>query len=157
MTEFKKKMMQEALHLAIENVLEKGGPFGAVIVKGDRVIARAANEVLNTNDPTAHAEVQAIRKACLKLGTYELTECEIYCSCEPCPMCLGAIYWSGISKIYYASTREDAEEAGFRDRHIYQEIGLPPADRSIPAERVPSADAGKEFLEWLKWEGRYQY
>lgn len=157
MNEKKKKLMREAIRLAVDNVRKKGGPFGALVVKEGKIIAAAVNEVLSTNDPTAHAEVQAIREACRKLDTIELPGCEIYCSCEPCPMCLGAIYWTGIEKIYYAGSRKDAEKAGFRDNLIYDEMIIEPSKRSISAEQL-LADEGREaFGAWMAWEDRPFY
>jgi len=127
------KFMEMAIALAKENVSSgKGGPFGAVIVKGGKVIASALNEVTSTDDPTAHAEVVAIRRACKLLKTYQLDNCELYSSCEPCPMCLGAIYWARPTKVYYAATKEDAAGSGFDDDFIYKEINLTPESRSVP-------------------------
>ncbi len=157
MSQFEEKMIREAIRLSIENVRNHGGPFGAVITRGEEIIATAVNEVLSTHDPTAHAEVQAIRKATAALGDHDLSGCEIYCSCEPCPMCLGAIYWSGIGKIVYAASRIQAEDAGFRDRFIYDELSLPPEERSIPFVSLMAGEAGAAFREWLAWEGRPQY
>ncbi|MBT5748033.1 MAG: nucleoside deaminase, partial [Candidatus Marinimicrobia bacterium] len=117
-----KDFMREAIRLSLENVnSENGGPFGAVIVKNGNIIARGVNAVTSTNDPTAHAEVVAIRNACEKLGSFQLNGCEIYCSCEPCPMCLGAIYWARPDKIYYANTKQDASNINFDDQFIYSE------------------------------------
>ena len=130
---YEKKFMDEAIRLAKENVKNgSGGPFGAVVVKDGEIVAACGNSVTPSNDPTAHAEVNAIREACHKLGTYQLEGCEVYASCEPCPMCLGAIYWARPSKVYYASTKEDAAGAGFDDSFIYKEIAMPEAERSIP-------------------------
>src|SRR5204862_2744851 len=116
--------MAEAIRLSIENVRNGGGPFAAVVVKDGEIIARGVNRVTATNDPTAHAEVVAIREACKALGTFQLTGCEIYTSCEPCPMCLAAIYWSRPAKVYFANTKDDAAAVGFDDSLIYDEIGL---------------------------------
>mgnify|MGYP000793825120 FL=1 len=130
---YEKRFMEEAIRLAVENVEKgKGGPFGAVIVKDGQIVAACGNTVTPDNDPTAHAEVNVIRTACRQLGTFQLTGCEIYCSCEPCPMCLGAIYWARPESVYYACTKEDAAEAGFDDSFIYKEIALPEAERTIP-------------------------
>lgn len=155
---YEKKFMEEAIRLAVENA-EKGtgGPFGAVIVKDGKVIAACGNSVTPDNDPTAHAEVNAIREACRKLGVFQLEGCEVYTSCEPCPMCLGAIYWARPSKVYYASTKEDAARAGFDDSFIYKEIALPEAGRSIPFLNEKEADAGKEFRLWNENEGNVKY
>lgn len=155
---YDKKFMEEAIRLAVENVEQgTGGPFGAVIVKEGEVIASCNNTVTPDNDPTAHAEVNAIREACRKLGTYQLEGCEIYCSCEPCPMCLGAIYWARPAKVYYASTKEDAARAGFDDSFIYQEIALPEAERSIPFLNEKTASAGQEFDGWINTENKAEY
>src|SRR5580692_3553269 len=117
--------MARAIHLSIEGVESgHGGPFGAVIVRGDQIIAEGVNQVTSINDPTAHAEVQAIRLACRKLGVFELKDCELYTSCEPCPMCLGTIYWARLSRVYFASTAEYAAKAGFDDSFIYRELAL---------------------------------
>lgn len=126
----------------------KGGPFGAVVVYKGEIIAKASNEVLFTNDPTAHAEINAIRQACEKLGTYQLTDCEIYTTCEPCPMCMGAIYWARPSKVYFASSREDAAAAGFDDSLIYREIAVPAEQRIIPFIKTDAVGAGDLFAIW---------
>lgn len=155
---YEKKFMEEAIRLAVENAENgTGGPFGAVIVKDGKVIAACGNSVTPDNDPTAHAEVNAIREACRKLGVFQLEGCEVYTSCEPCPMCLGAIYWARPSKVYYASTKEDAARAGFDDSFIYKEIALPEAGRSIPFLNEKEADAGKEFRLWNGNEGNVKY
>lgn len=155
---YEKKFMEEAIRLAVENAENgTGGPFGAVIVKDGKVIAACGNSVTSDNDPTAHAEVNAIREACRKLGVFQLEGCEVYTSCEPCPMCLGAIYWARPSKVYYASTKEDAARAGFDDSFIYKEIALPEAGRSIPFLNEKEADAGKEFRLWNENEGNVKY
>lgn len=155
---YEKKFMEEAIRLAVENAENgTGGPFGAVIVKDGKVIAACGNSVTPDNDPTAHAEVNAIREACRKLGVFQLEGCEVYTSCEPCPMCLGAIYWARPSKVYYASTKEDAAWAGFDDSFIYKEIALPEAGRSIPFLNEKEADAGKEFRLWNENEGNVKY
>src|SRR5499425_2923487 len=125
--------MARAIQLSIENVHSgRGGPFGAVIVRGDNIVAEGSNQVTSTNDPTAHAEVLAIRQACAKLGTFELKDCELYTSCEPCPMCLGAIYWARLARIYFANTAEDAAKIGFDDSFIYSELNKPHMQRRIP-------------------------
>jgi tRNA(Arg) A34 adenosine deaminase TadA len=136
---------------------KNSGPFGCVIVKDGKVIARAHNTVTLTNDPTAHAEVMAIRKACKKLGTYQLTGCELYSSCEPCPMCLGAIYWSRPDKVYFACTRKDAAAAGFDDDVIYQELSLDIAFRKIPFEALLREEALHTFGEWDLKENKIKY
>ncbi|MDE6452508.1 MAG: nucleoside deaminase [Odoribacter sp.] len=155
---YEEKYMREAIRLAEENVKErKGGPFGAVIVKDGNIIAACANTVTPDYDPTAHAEVNAIRTACRLLQTHQLTGCEIYCSCEPCPMCLGAIYWARPARVYYASSREDAACAGFDDSFIYQEIVLPAADRTIPFLNDKVTGAGTEFGLWLADRDKIEY
>jgi tRNA(Arg) A34 adenosine deaminase TadA len=151
MTNYQEKFMNEAIRLAETN-LEKGhgGPFGCVIVKNGEIVASAYNEVLINKDPTAHAEIVAIRRACEKLGSYQLEGCEIYTSCEPCPMCLGAIYWSRPGRVYYAASREDAALAGFDDNHIYSELNLPMQDRLIPFHQVLQGKVQELFLTWSR-------
>ncbi|HKS83710.1 MAG TPA: nucleoside deaminase [Candidatus Acidoferrales bacterium] len=145
----KNKFMARAIALSIENVRSgRGGPFGAVIVRSGRIIAEAANCVTRVNDPTAHAEVTAIRRACGKLRAFELKECDIYTSCEPCPMCVGAIYWARLRCVYYAGTAADAANAGFDDQFIYREIGRAPARRKIPMVRLMHEDALAAFRAW---------
>ncbi len=151
-------LMAEALELARENVKTgEGGPFGAIIVKNGKVISRASNKVLKLNDPTAHAEIMAIRSACQQLGSYFLDECEIYTSCEPCPMCLGAIYWAHISKIWYCASRADAAKAGFDDSFIYDQININLKDRSISCEQLLRKEAMKAFDEWISFEDKKPY
>lgn len=148
---YEKRFMEEAIRLAVENVENgTGGPFGAVVVRAGKVIAACANTVTPDNDPTAHAEVNAIREACRQLGTFQLAGCEIYCSCEPCPMCLGAIYWARPEKVYYACTKQNAATAGFDDSFIYKEIALPEAERTIPFLYRKEGQAGEEFALWQK-------
>ncbi len=143
--------MERAIQLAIDNVRTgQGGPFGALIVRNDELIVSGVNRVTATNDPTAHAEIVAIRAACQKLNSFQLTNCELYTSCEPCPMCLGAIYWARPDKFYYACTRERAAAAGFDDALIYDEVLLGPQQRSIPGFCVSAESAQKPFDEWLK-------
>lgn len=143
------KFMQEAIRLSREGSQNnEGGPFGCVIVKGDEIIGRGNNKVLLLNDPTAHAEVVAIREACKNLGTFQLDNCEVYTTCEPCPMCLGAIYWARPKKIYYANNREDAANIGFDDSMIYQEMNMPLPDRKIPMQLLGREEAIKVFQEW---------
>lgn len=155
---YEKRFMQEAIRLAVENVEKrKGGPFGAVVVREGKVIAACANTVTPDSDPTAHAEVNAIRMACKKLNTHQLTDCEIYCSCEPCPMCLGAIYWARPLRVYYASTKEDAAQAGFDDSYIYREIMLPESDRMIPFSNEKETGAGEEFSLWMTDQNKVAY
>lgn len=140
--------MREAIRLADESVERGGGPFGAVVVKDGKVIAGSANSVTLDNDPTAHAEVNAIRQACRLLGTFNLDGCDIYTSCEPCPMCLGAIYWAGISRIYYANTRKDANNIGFADDFIYDELARPLEQRRLPITQMLRDEALHTFTHW---------
>lgn len=142
------KFMREAIRLADESVERGGGPFGAVIVKDGEIIAGSANSVTLLNDPTAHAEVNAIREACRRLGTFSLKGCTIYTSCEPCPMCLGAIYWAGISRIYYANTRKDAANVGFADDFIYEDMERPLDRRKLPIVQLLRDEAQHTFRHW---------
>lgn len=152
------KFMRMAIDLSEYNVKEgQGGPFGAVIVKDGMVVARSANKVVQTNDPTAHAEVSAIRLACKELETFDLAGCEIYTSCEPCPMCLGAIYWARIDKIYYANTKADAAEIGFDDHFIYQELDLPMEKRKLPVVQLLRDEALNAFKLWSESETKTDY
>jgi len=152
------KFMRMAIRLAEENVDKiSGGPFGAVIVKDGKVIAKSANKVTVLNDPTAHAEVSAIRKAAKRLNTYDLSGCIVYTSCEPCPMCLGAIYWSQISRIYYANTKLDAAAIGFNDKFIYDELSLPMTERKLPAEQLLHEEAIITFQKWAECAGKLEY
>jgi guanine deaminase len=150
--------MARAIQLAVENVRSgNGGPFGSVIVKNSEIVAEAANRVTATNDPTAHAEVVVIREACKKLGVFELTDCEIYTSCEPCPMCLGAIYWARLGKVFFASVAADAAKAGFDDSFIYREIAQERAKRSIPMEQMMREEALAAFRAWQEKLDKIQY
>jgi tRNA(Arg) A34 adenosine deaminase TadA len=150
--------MQEAISLADKNVHNgNGGPFGAVVVKDGIVIGRGGNRVTTSNDPTAHAEIVAIREASKKLGTFDLSGCEIYASCEPCPMCLGAIYWAHIDKLYYAATKDDAAKANFDDSFIYAEIAKPKDQRQLQSVQMMREDAIKVFEEWNKSEKKTPY
>lgn len=150
--------MREAIRLSIENVItKKGGPFACVIVKNDEIIASGTNLVTATNDPTAHAEIVAIRNACNALGTFQLDECDIYTSCEPCPMCLSAIYWSRARKIYFANTKLDAAKINFDDQFIYEEIAKDISERKIPMEQVLREEAIQSFELWFKLDGNIQY
>ena len=150
--------MQMAIELSEYNVKQGlGGPFGAVIVKDGMVIARSANKVVQQNDPTAHAEVSAIRLACQELETYSLAGCEIYTSCEPCPMCLGAIYWARIDKIYYANTKADAASIGFDDHFIYLELELSMDKRKLPIVQLMRDEALNAFKLWSETEGKTEY
>jgi guanine deaminase len=150
--------MARAIELAIENVRPgKGGPFGAVIVKDGKIIAEGTNSVTSTNDPTAHAEVMAIRGACAKLGAFQLDGCELYTSCEPCPMCLGAIYWARPDRMYYAGTAADASRVGFDDSFIYKEIPLPPAERKIQMIHIMREEAQAAFRVWETQPNKIPY
>src|ERR1700751_4145650 len=141
--------MARAIQLSIENVLSGlGGPFGAVIVRDGSIVAEGVNRVTSTNDPTAHSEVVAIREACSKLGLFELKGCQLYASCEPCPMCLGAIYWARLARIYFANTAEDAAKIGFDDSFLYSELKQPHFDRSIPMVQMMRENALTAFRVW---------
>ena len=149
--------MKRAIALSEENVKNGGGPFAAVIAKNGEIVAEGCNRVTADNDPTAHAEVSAIRAACKKLGTFNLSEYEIFTSCEPCPMCLGAIYWAHLSKIYYGNNRTDAAKIGFDDDFIYKEIPLPLSQRSIPMENLLHGDASRCFEQWREKSDKTEY
>jgi guanine deaminase len=150
--------MARAIQLSIEGVQSgQGGPFGAVIVKSEKIIAEGVNQVTSINDPTAHAEVQAIRLACQKLGHFELKDCQLYTSCEPCPMCLGAIYWARISRIYFANTADDAASIGFDDSFIYSELKEIQSQRRIPAIQMMREEALAGFRAWMDKPGRIHY
>lgn len=152
------EFMQEAIDLATTKMLEgNGGPFGAVIVKDGAIIARGFNQVTSSLDPTAHAEIDAIRKACQRLADFRLEGCEIFINCEPCPMCLAALYWAGIDKITCAATRKDAAAIGFADEEIYREIAKPPGDRRIPMVRIMRQEALAAFAAWESYEGKVPY
>jgi tRNA(Arg) A34 adenosine deaminase TadA len=150
--------MRHALKLASENMrTQQGGPFGAVIVRNNEIIAEGWNQVTSTNDPTAHAEVVAIRQACAKLGSFNLPDCDIYASCEPCPMCLGAIYWTRLRRLYYANTRSQAAEIGFDDELIYREIGVAPESRSITGIRLSTPGSHLPFAQWVAMPDKTLY
>ena len=153
-----KSFMQEAIRLSFETMRNNtGGPFGAVIVKDGKIIARGFNKVVSSNDPTAHAEVVAIREACKALNDFQLNGCEIYTSCEPCPMCMAAIYWARPDKVYYANSKTDAAEIGFDDDFIYQEIALPYTERKIPILRMMENEALEAFKEWSNKNDKVNY
>ena len=154
---YDKKFMLEAIRVANENIENEGGPFGAVIVKNGEIIAASGNSVTIDNDPTAHAEVNTIRKACKRLGTFNLEGCEIYSSCEPCPMCLSAIYWAHIDKLYYATTKDDAASIGFDDSFIYHELTLKPEDRRVHAEQHDREVALEPFNIWRNKTDKTEY
>ena len=144
------RFMRRAIELSLTNIDAHGGPFGAVIVKDGQIVAEGANRVTASNDPTAHAEIVAIRAACTKLNTFNLAGCTIYTSCEPCPMCLSALYWSHVDKIFYANTKEDAAAIGFDDACIYRELSLPLTERQLPAEQLLDPERLKAFSLWHK-------
>ncbi len=152
-----KDFMRRAIALAVENVAKGGGPFGAVIVKEGVVVATGVNRVTANNDPTAHAEVNAIREACTKLGTFDLSGCALYTSCEPCPMCLGAIYWAHLDKIYYGANQHDAAEVNFDDSFIYRELELEPAKRHKPVENILHDEALAPFNAWREKSDKVEY
>ena len=149
--------MREAIRLANESVKNGGGPFGAVIVKDGEIIAGSSNSVTINNDPTAHAEVSTIREACRKLGTFDLSGCVIYTSCEPCPMCLGAIYWAHIDRIYYGNTRSDAADIDFADNFIYEELDKPLEERTLPILPLLRDEALDSFRRWKEKEDKQAY
>ena len=151
------KFMRLAIKKSLESVDTGGGPFGAVVVKDGEVVAVASNSVTLDNDPTAHAEVNAIRMACKKLGTFDLSGCEIYASCEPCPMCLASIYWARIGKLYYANTKVDADKIGFSDSFIYEEFAKPESERSIKVVKMLRNEAIKAFENWKNKEDKTEY
>lgn len=152
-----RKYLRLAIDTAAENITDGGGPFGAVIVRSGRVLATAGNRVVPGNDPTAHAEVLAIRQAAEALGTHDLSDCVIYASCEPCPMCLGAIYWAGIRRIVYSSDRYRAATAGFDDERIYTELALGTSERSIIMERAMEEEGNLVFNKWEEFPDKIQY
>lgn len=150
-------LMGRAVELAKKGAAELGGPFGAVVVKDGKIIGEAHNSVTLDNDPTAHAEVNAIREACKTIGSFDLTGCQLYTSCEPCPMCLATAYWAKVDKIYYAADREDAAEAGFSDQEIYDQISLPIEERSLPMERLLHKEIERPFKIWVENRDKIEY
>ncbi|HVI48373.1 MAG TPA: nucleoside deaminase [Chitinophaga sp.] len=156
--EREKRFMQHAIALSRRGMESgEGGPFGSVVVRGNEIIGEGWNQVLCNNDPTAHAEVMAIRNACQKLGTFQLSDCEIFTSCEPCPMCLGAIYWSRPMRVYYANTKEDAAAIEFDDSFIYREINVPHSEKKIPLIAMPDPEAGEVFRQWKEKNDKTLY
>lgn len=151
------ELMREAIRLSEENVNNGGGPFGAVIARDGEIVATGVNRVTASHDPTAHAEVNAIREACRRLGTFDLSGCEIYSSCEPCPMCLGAIYWAHIGKLYYGNNKTDAKNIGFDDSFIYEELELPRDRRRLPSEPLLSDEASEAFRMWMEKDDKVEY
>ena len=156
-TEKDKEYMREAIRLADESVKNGGGPFGAVIVKDGEIVAGSANSVTIDNDPTAHAEVNTIRQACKKLGTFDLSDCVIYTSCEPCPMCLGAIYWARIKKVFYGNTKKDAADINFADDFIYKELETSYEHRTVPLIPLLRNEAIKTFRAWEEKQDKIEY
>lgn len=153
----KEELMRKAIELSKENVENGGGPFGAVIAKDGKIIATGVNRVTASCDPTAHAEVSAIRSAANQLGTFDLSGYDIYTSCEPCPMCLGAIYWARLDKMYYANNKTDAKNIGFDDSFIYDELELKPTDRKLPSEVLLADEAIKAFEAWAQKDDKIEY
>ena len=151
------KFMRKAISLSIQNIERGGGPFGAVIVKDGRIVATGVNRVTAVNDPTAHAEISTIRKAAKKLGTFSLEGCTLYTSCEPCPMCLGAVYWAHFDRLFYANTKSDAKKIGFDDSFIYDEIELNPSERSIKTVRLLPEEAIRAFEFWNEKDDKIEY
>lgn len=152
------ELMAWAIELAVKNVRAgRGGPFAALVVYDGKIVAQGTNLVTSASDPTAHAEMVAIRKACHKLASFQLTGCEIFATCEPCPMCMGAIYWARPSRVVFAATRADAARAGFDDAHIYRQLRLPHARRGIPVHRLMRAEAQTPFREWRRKADRVHY
>ena len=151
------ELMREAIRLSIENVDNGGGPFGAVVARDGEIIATGTNRVTASNDPTAHAEVSAIRRAAEVLGTFNLSGCEIFTSCEPCPMCLGAIYWARLDKVYFANTKADAKAIGFDDSFIYDELALPREGRKLPSEEMMRNEAIVAFERWKAKADKTEY
>jgi tRNA(Arg) A34 adenosine deaminase TadA len=152
-----RKFLREAVEIAISGIKKGGGPFGAVIVKDNEIIAASNNRVVLSGDPTAHAEVLVIREAAKNLKTYDLSGCVLYSTCEPCPMCLGAIYWSGIGRVVYSTDRNDAASAGFSDNLIYNEIPLDPSERKVIFEHIDDRGAKDVFRLWEKYEDKTRY
>ena len=149
--------MKRAIELSLKSVKRGGGPFGAVITKNGKIVSESCNQVTVLNDPTAHAEISAIREAARKLNTFDLSGCEIYVSCEPCPMCLGAIYWARMDKVFFANTRSDAENIGFDDSIIYEEISRPIRERSIEFRQLLREKALEAFKAWDECENKVEY
>lgn len=151
-------LMRQAIDLAVENVRAGGGgPFAAIVAREGQVIARGTNRVTSVGDPTAHAEMVAIRAACAELGDFQLTDCDFYATCEPCPMCLGALYWARPARVFFAGTRADAAAANFDDAFIYDELRRPPAERRLPMQRIESVDARAPFAAWKQLADRVEY
>ncbi len=156
-TDTDRRLMQMAIELSVDNVRNGGGPFGALIARNGRVIATGVNRVTANNDPTAHAEVSAIREACRQVAHFKLDDCICYTSCEPCPMCLSALYWAGVKAIFYANTKEDADAIGFGDDFIYRELEKPRQERSIPLYALMRDEAQVAFREWTLKDDKVEY
>ena len=157
-TDKDKQFLERAIELSRQGIIDgQGGPFGCVIVKGDEIVGKGCNQVTSSNDPTAHAEVVAIRDACSRLNTYQLSGCDVYASCEPCPMCLGAIYWARPARVIYANTKQDAAAINFDDDFIYKEINTAMADRKIPFLHFPHALAKEVFEQWRAMDNKKLY
>ncbi len=152
-----KQLLRRAIALSVENVAAGGGPFGAVVARGGEIVAEGVNRVTTLHDPTAHAEVQAIRAAAARLGTFDLSGCTIYSSCEPCPMCLSAIYWARLDRLVYAGTKDDAARAGFDDAFIYRELALPPSERHLRSSEELNDEAFAAFEAWRKKTDKVEY
>lgn len=152
-----KRFLQQAIRISEKNVELGEGPFGAVLSKEGVIISSAGNRVVSSNDPTAHAEINVIREAAGKLGTFDLSGCTVYCSCEPCPMCLSAIYWARIDRIVYANNRQDAREAGFDDEMVYQQLVKPEKSRLIPATQMLPEEGKRAFKMWMEKEDKIRY
>ena len=158
MTSTQKELMKYAIELSRQGMdAGKGGPFGCIIVKNGTIVGKGCNSVSSTNDPTAHAEIMAIRDACKNLNTFQLDGCELYTSCEPCPMCLGAIYWARPAKVFYACNRRDAADAGFDDDFIYRELDVPLDQRAIPMAQLLRDNAKEVFSEWMLRSDKTMY
>lgn len=155
--DYNQKFMDMAAQLSYDNIDRGGGPFGAVIVRDDEVISTGVNTVTIDDDPTAHAEVNAIRNACRKLKTFNLEGCMVYSSCEPCPMCLSALYWAGVRKIFFGNTKEDADAIDFSDNFIYEELALPRSKRKLPSIHVDKSNTIKAFEKWASTENKTKY
>lgn len=153
----REEAMRRAIELSVANVEDGGGPFGAVITRDGKIVATGGNRVTGSCDPTAHAEINAIRAAAEALGTFDLSGCEIYSSCEPCPMCLGAIYWAHLDKLYYACNKDDAKDAGFDDSFIYDELALPPSRRHLASENLLRSEAAAAFDAWRNKTDKTEY
>jgi len=154
----KSRFMRAAIRISLDKMRRNhGGPFGAIVVKGNRIIGRGWNRVTSANDPTAHAEVMAIRDACRRLQTFALEGCEIYTSCEPCPMCLAAIYWARLQRVYFGNARKDAARVGFDDDLLYRELARPVSKRSLPMKRLLVAEARAAFAEWQRKPDKIPY